>query len=62
MKHRVLEVLRLFKAEFSWLVEDIKGMSSAIYLHKILIEEEFMPSQEHQRRLNLGMKEVLKWL
>ena len=36
-------------------------------MHKILMEEECIPSVEHQRRLNPAMKEVvknvvLKWL
>ena len=36
-------------------------------MHKILMEEDHAPSIEHQRRLNIAMKEVvkkevLKWL
>ena len=61
-ENRVLKVLRQNMATFSWSVEDIKGISPTI------MEEEFTPSVEHQRRLNPVMKEVvvkkkvLKWL
>ena len=52
---------------FAWAIEDIKGISSSICMHKILMEEDHAPSIEHQRRLNPAMKEVvkkevLKWL
>ena len=50
-----------------WNIEDIKGISPSICMHKILMEEGHTPSIEHQRRLNPAMKEVvkkeaLKWL
>ena len=47
---------------FSWNIEDIKGISPSICMHKILMERGHTPSIEHQRRLNPAMKEVLKWL
>ena len=52
---------------FAWNIEDIKGISPLICMHKILMEEGHTPSIEHQRRLNPKMKEVvkkevLKWL
>ena len=48
-------------------MEDLKGISPSIFMHKILLEENAKTSIEHQRRLNLVMKEVvrkevLKWL
>ena len=48
-------------------MEDLKGISPSISMHKILLEENAKTSIEHQRRLNLVMKEVvrkevLKWL
>ncbi|XP_070005075.1 uncharacterized protein [Nicotiana sylvestris] len=39
---------------------DIKWISPAHYMHKILLEEGHKPSKEHQRRLNPNMKEVVK--
>ena len=52
---------------FSWAFEDIKGIIPTIFMHKFLMDEEFKPLAEHQRRLNPMMKEVvekevLKWL
>ncbi|XP_070050924.1 uncharacterized protein [Nicotiana tomentosiformis] len=39
---------------------DIKGISPAICMHNILLEDVHKPSREHQRRLNPNMKEVVK--
>ena len=51
----------------AWSIENLKGISSSICMHKILLEENAKTSIEHQRRLNPIMKEVvrkevLKWL
>jgi hypothetical protein len=50
-----------------WVLANIKGISPSICMHKILLEDEVKLTVEHQRRLNLAMKEVvrkevLKWL
>ncbi|XP_070004956.1 uncharacterized protein [Nicotiana sylvestris] len=50
-----------------WTIANIKGISPAFYMHKILLEDGHKPSREHQRRLNPNMKkvvkkEVIKWL
>jgi len=39
---------------------DIKGISLAYCMIKILLEEGHKPSREHQRKLNPNMKEVVK--
>ena len=64
---KVVEILRKHKEAIAWLVKDLKGINSSIYMHKILMEENAKTYIEHQRRLNLVMKEVvkkevLKWL
>ena len=51
----------------AWSIEDMKGISPLICMHKILLEENAKTSIEHKRRLNPVMKEVvrkevLKWL
>ena len=48
-------------------MEDLKGISPSICMHKILLEENAKTSIEYQRRLNPVMKEVvrkeiLKWM
>ncbi|XP_009619539.2 uncharacterized protein [Nicotiana tomentosiformis] len=57
---QLLKVLQECKTAIGWTMADIKGISPAFYMHKILLEEEHKPSREHQRRLNPNMKEVVK--
>ena len=66
-EHKLLEILRKYKEAIAWLIEDLKGISPSIFMHKILLIDNAKTSIEHQRRLNLVMKEVvrkevLKWL
>ena len=66
-EQKLLEILRKYKGVIAWSVEDLKGISPSIYMHKIILEENAKTSIEHQRRLNPVMKEVvrkevLKWL
>ena len=66
-KQKLLETLRKYKEAIAWSIEDLKGINPSICMHKILLEENARTSVEHQRRLNLVMKEVvrkevLKWL
>lgn len=53
-------MLREHKLALEWSISDIKGLSPSIIMHKILMKKEFKPSIEHQRMLNLGMKEVVR--
>ena len=67
MEAKLIEVLKKNIDAFAWSIEDIKGIIPSICMHKILMEKEYTPSVEHQRRLNPVMKEVvkkevLKWL
>ena len=64
---KLLEILRKYKGTITWSIEDLKGISPSICMHKILLEENSKTSIKHQRRLNPVMKEVvrkevLKWL
>ena len=66
-KEKLPETLRKYKEAIAWSIEDLKGISPSICIHKILLEENAKTSVEHQRRLNPVMKEVvrkevLKWL
>ena len=60
MDVKLPDVLERNSEEFAWSIEDIKGINPFICMHKILMEEEHVPSIEHQRRLNPAMKEVVK--
>lgn len=57
---KLLRILRKHKASLGWSIADIKGISPTICMHKILMEDSYKPSIEHQRRLNLAMKEVVR--
>ncbi|XP_075098008.1 uncharacterized protein LOC142175322 [Nicotiana tabacum] len=57
---QLLQVLQECKTAISWTMTDIKGISPAFCMHKILLEEGHKPSKEHQTRLNPNMKEVVK--
>ena len=59
-EHKQLEILRKYKEEIAWSIEYFKGICPSICMHKILLEENAKTSIEHQRRLNLVMKEVFK--
>ena len=66
-EQKLLEILRKYKEAIAWSIDDLKGISPSICMHKILLEENAKTSIEHQRRMNPVMKEVvrkevLKWL
>ncbi|GKB82879.1 hypothetical protein Tco_0949774 [Tanacetum coccineum] len=59
-KAKLLEVLKNHKGAIAWSVADIKGIDSSFCTYKILIEDEFKPSVQPQRRVNSNIKEVVK--
>ena len=59
-EEKLIEVLRKHKGALAWLISNIKGISPTIYMHKILMEESYKPSIEHQRRLKPAMNEVVR--
>ena len=66
-EQKLLQILRKYKEAIAWSIEDLKGISPSICMHKILLNDDAKTSIEHQKRLNLVMKEVirkevLKWL
>jgi hypothetical protein len=56
----LLDVLRKHKEAIGWTIEDIKGISPSLVMHKINLEENAKPSREPQRRLNPAMQEVVR--
>ena len=66
-EQKLLKILTKYKEAISWSIEDLKDISTSIFMHKILLNDDAITSIEHQRRLNPVMKdvvrkEVLKWL
>jgi hypothetical protein len=59
-EEKLLVVLKRHEFAFAWSISDIKGISPTICMHKILMEDAYKPSIEHQRRLNPAMKEVVR--
>ncbi|GJZ97096.1 hypothetical protein Tco_0669430 [Tanacetum coccineum] len=56
----LLEVLRNHKGVIAWSITDIKGIDLSFCSHKILMEDEFKPSVQPQRRVNPNIKEGLE--
>ena len=46
-EQKVVEILKKHKEAIAWLVEDLKGISPSICMHKILMEENAKTSIEH---------------
>ncbi|XP_071939803.1 uncharacterized protein [Coffea arabica] len=59
-EEKLIRVLKDHKEAIGWTVTDIKGLSPATCMHRILLEDGAKPSREAQRRLNPPMMEVVK--
>ncbi|XP_070014708.1 uncharacterized protein [Nicotiana sylvestris] len=59
-KNKLIGVLRKHKTALGWTITDIKGISPAICMHRILMENDYKPIVQPQRRLNPTMQEVVK--
>ncbi|XP_047268075.1 uncharacterized protein LOC124898471 [Capsicum annuum] len=63
----LISILQRYQRAIGWTIIDIIGIPPGIYMHKIQLEEDCIPTIEHQRRLNTPMqevvkKEIIKWL
>ncbi|GKA18105.1 reverse transcriptase domain-containing protein [Tanacetum coccineum] len=59
-KAAFLKVLKSHKRAITWKIYDIKGIDPCFYTHKILMEDDFKPAVQHQRRVNPKIHEVIK--
>ncbi|GKC81712.1 reverse transcriptase domain-containing protein, partial [Tanacetum coccineum] len=59
-KTALIKVLKSHKRAIAWKLSDIKGIDLEFYTHKILMEDDFKPSIQHQRRVNPKIHEVIK--
>jgi hypothetical protein len=57
---KLVKVMKKNKSEMGWAIEDLKGISPTICMHKILMEDGHKPVVQPQRRLNPAMKEVVR--
>nr|GFA78819.1 reverse transcriptase domain-containing protein [Tanacetum cinerariifolium] len=59
-KERFIKVLKSHKQAIALKLSDIKGIDPKFYTHKILMEDDFKPIVQHQRRVNPKILEVIK--
>ncbi|GKA44866.1 hypothetical protein Tco_0737662 [Tanacetum coccineum] len=59
-KAALIEVLKSHKRAIAWKLSDIKGIDPEFCTHKILMEEDYEPSVQHQRRVNPKIHDVIK--
>nr|GEV49970.1 reverse transcriptase domain-containing protein [Tanacetum cinerariifolium] len=59
-KTALITVLKSHKRAIAWKLSDIKGINLKFCTHKILIEEDFKPAVQHQRRVNPKIHDVIK--
>nr|GEV61695.1 reverse transcriptase domain-containing protein [Tanacetum cinerariifolium] len=59
-KATLIKVLKSHKQAIAWKLSDIKGINPEFYTHKILMENDFEPAVQHQRRVNIKIYDVIK--
>nr|GEW96667.1 reverse transcriptase domain-containing protein [Tanacetum cinerariifolium] len=59
-KEALLKVLKSHKQAIAWKITDIKGIDPRFYTCKILMEEDYKPAVQSQRRVNPKIHEVIK--
>ncbi|GJZ62586.1 reverse transcriptase domain-containing protein [Tanacetum coccineum] len=59
-KEALLKVLKLHKRAIAWKITDIKGIDPHFCTHKILMEDDYKPTVQSQRRVNPKIHEVIK--
>nr|GEV86562.1 hypothetical protein [Tanacetum cinerariifolium] len=59
-KEALLKVLKSHKRAISWKITDIKGIDPRFCTHKILMEDDYKPAVQCQRRFNPKIHEVIK--
>ncbi|GKC58613.1 reverse transcriptase domain-containing protein [Tanacetum coccineum] len=59
-KSALIKVLKSHKRALAWQLSDIKGINPEFYTHKILMEEDYKPAVQHQRRVNPKIHDVIK--
>nr|GEV82499.1 reverse transcriptase domain-containing protein [Tanacetum cinerariifolium] len=56
----LITVLKSHKRAIAWKLFDIKGIDPEVCTHKNLMEEDFEPAVQHQRRVNPKIYDVIK--
>ncbi|GJT32361.1 reverse transcriptase domain-containing protein [Tanacetum coccineum] len=59
-KTSLINVLKNRKQAIAWKLSDIRGIDPEFCSHKILLEDDYEPSVQHQRRVNPKLHDVIK--
>ncbi|GJU50727.1 reverse transcriptase domain-containing protein [Tanacetum coccineum] len=59
-KAALIKVLKSHKRAIAWKLSDIKGVDPEFCTHKILMEEDYEPTVQSQRRVNPKIHDVIK--
>ncbi|GKD30257.1 reverse transcriptase domain-containing protein, partial [Tanacetum coccineum] len=59
-KAALKKVLKSHKRAIAWKLSNIKGINTEFCTHKILMEEDYKPAVQHQRRVNPKNHDVIK--
>nr|GFA54247.1 reverse transcriptase domain-containing protein [Tanacetum cinerariifolium] len=59
-KADLIKVLKSHKRAIAWKLSDIQGINPEFCTHKILMEEDYKPTVQHQRRVNPKIHDVIK--
>ncbi|GKE07557.1 reverse transcriptase domain-containing protein, partial [Tanacetum coccineum] len=59
-KAALIKVLKSCKRAIAWKLSDIKGINPEFCTHRILMEDDYKPEVQHQRRVNPKIHDVIK--
>nr|GEZ49419.1 reverse transcriptase domain-containing protein [Tanacetum cinerariifolium] len=59
-REALLNVLKSHKRAIAWKISDIKGIDLRFCTHKILMEDDYKPAVQRQRRVNPKIHDVIK--
>nr|GEW98465.1 reverse transcriptase domain-containing protein [Tanacetum cinerariifolium] len=59
-KEALIKVLKSHKRAIAWKISDIKGIDLRFCTHKILMEEDYKPAVQSQKRVNPKIHDVIK--
>nr|GEX13240.1 reverse transcriptase domain-containing protein [Tanacetum cinerariifolium] len=59
-KAALIKVLKSHKRAIAWKLSDIQGINPEFCTHKIIMEEDYKPVVQHQRRVNPKIHDVIK--
>nr|GEY74496.1 hypothetical protein [Tanacetum cinerariifolium] len=59
-KSALIKVLKSHKRAIAWKLSNLQGINPEFYTHQILMEEDYKPAVQHQRRVNPKIHDVIK--